>query len=297
MKRLQLGVIGMSAGNGHPYSWSAIFNGYDAIAMEDCGFPVIPRYLEKQRFPDDQIPDATVTHVWTQDATLSAHIARAAHIPHVVDQYSKMIGKVDAVLLARDDAEHHYEFAKPFLAAGTPIYIDKPLALSVVEAQRLFDAQMFDSQIFSCSALRFAREFQPDAPEVAVLGRLRYVAATVSKDWDKYAVHVIEPLLNLAKPVGELSATQTWRNGTVVTLSASWTCGLQATISTLGDIPAPLALRLVGEQGWKDLIFSDTFFAFKKALQMFIDGVRNNSQYIDRNDTMAVIRLIEAGRD
>jgi hypothetical protein len=29
-KKIKLGIIGASKGNGHPYSWSAIFNGYDA---------------------------------------------------------------------------------------------------------------------------------------------------------------------------------------------------------------------------------------------------------------------------
>jgi|GEM_PF-4815020 len=27
---IHLGVIGMTEGNGHPYSWSAIINGYDS---------------------------------------------------------------------------------------------------------------------------------------------------------------------------------------------------------------------------------------------------------------------------
>ena len=66
-EKLRLGLLGMSSGNGHPYSWSAICNGYDPLLMEDCGFPVIPRYLEKQKYPDDFIHEATVTHVWTQD--------------------------------------------------------------------------------------------------------------------------------------------------------------------------------------------------------------------------------------
>ena len=48
MKELRLGVVGLSEGNGHPYSWSAIFNGCDMSFMKDCGFPVIPGYLAKQ---------------------------------------------------------------------------------------------------------------------------------------------------------------------------------------------------------------------------------------------------------
>ena len=45
---IKIGILGFTEGNGHPYSWSAMFNGYDPAEMETCGFPVIPRYLEKQ---------------------------------------------------------------------------------------------------------------------------------------------------------------------------------------------------------------------------------------------------------
>ena len=41
---LRLGIIGISEGNGHPYSWSAIFNGYNHEYAQDCPFPVIPDY-------------------------------------------------------------------------------------------------------------------------------------------------------------------------------------------------------------------------------------------------------------
>ena len=77
---VKLGVIGLSEGNGHPYSWPAIINGYDPFYMKDCGFPVIPEYLEQQTFPQDKIPNAEVTHIWTQDLKLSEHIAKATYI-------------------------------------------------------------------------------------------------------------------------------------------------------------------------------------------------------------------------
>lgn len=168
--------------------------------------------------------------------------------------------------------------------------------MSVQEAQRLFDAQQYPGQIFTCSAIRYAREFQAEEAGLPALGKLRYIAATVPKDWEKYAVHIIEPLLNIAKPSGELSKAENFRADPVVTLNVAWSCGFHATITTLGDIPAPLALRLVGEEGWKDLFFSDTFFAFKAALQDFVSGVREKSPRIDPVETMAVVQLIEAGR-
>ena len=105
--------------------------------MKDCGFPVIPEYLGNQTFPKDSIPNAEVTHVWTQDYDLSKHIAKSSNIGTVAREATDMIGSVDAVLLARDDSENHLIHALPFLQAGIPIYIDKPLSCNLQDAQKL----------------------------------------------------------------------------------------------------------------------------------------------------------------
>ncbi len=296
MGSIRLGVIGLSQGNGHPYSWSAIFNGYDPVAMEACGFPVIPRYLEKQRFPEDAIAEARVTHVWAQDKKIASHIAKAACIETVADRYTDMIGQIDGVLLARDDAETHYEFAVPFLDAGIPIYIDKPLALTVAGANRLLNLQRYPGQIFSCSALRYAKEFQLSHADRAKIGGLRHIHATVPKDWDKYAVHVIEPLLLLANERGAVERIQTWRNDDSTTLAARFSGGLHALISAMGLSHAPLALRVMGDLGWTDLFFQDTYSAFKSALLEFVQGIIHRDIRIDKDFMLEVVSLIESGR-
>ncbi len=293
---LRLGVIGLSPGNGHPYSWSAIFNGYDPVAMESCGFPVIPRYLAQRHFPADQIDGARVTHVWAQESALAAHIATAAHIGTVVDRYQDMVGQIDAVLLARDDAERHIEFALPFLEAGVPIYVDKPLALTRAEARRLFAAQQYPGQLFSCSALRYAQEFQLSDTDRAAIGNIRQIHATTPKDWDKYAVHIIEPALLLLGERGPITRTQCWRERDSTTLAVSLASGQQLLVSALGAVGAPLALRVIGEKGWKDLVFQDSFSAFRSALQAFVDSVQARRPSIPESFVVEVVDLIEAGR-
>ena len=296
MNSLKLGVIGLSPGNGHPYSWSAIFNGYNPVYMEDCGFPAIPDYLNKQCFPDDTIAEAQVTHVWAQNNDIATHIAKATHISNVVEHYTDMVGEVDGILLARDDAETHLEFAAPFLEAGIPIYIDKPLALTVTKAKQLFDLQRYPGQLFSCSALRYAKEFQLSAGDLNQLGHIRHIHATVPKDWEKYAVHVIEPVLLLASERGYLENTYTWRSKDSTTLIAEYSTGLQVHISTMGESCAPLALRVIGDLGWKDLYFQDTYFAFKGALFDFIQGIIHRDVRIDPDFMLEVVNLIECGR-
>jgi predicted dehydrogenase len=293
---LKLGIIGMSEGNGHPYSWSAIFNGYDAQAMARIPFPAIPAYLAERRFPEDAIPDARVTHVWTQDAEISHDIARAALIANVVSDPRDMLGRVDAVLLARDDAENHLEFAAPFLAAGLPLYVDKPIATSDAGRRQLLALQVRPGQVFTCSALRYARELQLTPEEKAGLGTIRYVQGTTPKSWERYAVHLADPVLAQLGDQGAIAWSQAVRRGDVAALHLEWKSGVRATFEALGkDRAAPIALRYIGEKASVDKIFRDSFGAFKRALEVFVEGVHKGHSLHDEAIDAAVVRVIEAG--
>jgi hypothetical protein len=292
---INLGVVGTSIGNGHPYSWSAIINGYNTDEMEKCGFPVIPRYLEKQSFPADTIKGAKVSHVWAQDKNVASHIARAALIDNVVENYVDMIDQVDGVLLARDDAVTRIEFAEKFLDAGLPVYIDKPLALSVAEANKLIDRQKYRGQLFSCSALRYAKEFQLSRSDRSELGPIRQIHATVPKSWDKYAVHVIEPALLMVTERGSIENSFSWGSDNFTTLAVQYESDLQLLITTSGTVSAPIAIRVMGDLGWKDYFFQDTFFAFKCALNEFILGIEKQDVRIEPNFMLEVVELIEVG--
>jgi predicted dehydrogenase len=293
---IRLGLIGISPGNGHPYSWAAIFNGYNPGPMEECGYPVIPRYLEQQSFPDAAIREASVTHVWAQEREIAEHISKSALIPNVVEDFADMIGHIDGLLLARDDADMHPYFAAPFLDAGIPIYIDKPLAFAVDEAQRMINRQRYPGQIFSCSALKYANELTLTDEELAGLGRIRYVAATVPNDWDKYAIHAIDPILQLVAERGELVETRAVIDSGLSSLSATYSDDFHLRITAFGRIPAPISLTVFGEQGWKQVVFRDAFHAFKYALEDFVQGIRKQDIRTSPESMLRAIRLVEAGR-
>lgn len=293
---IRLGVIGLSEGNGHPYSWSAILNGYNSSAMEECGYPVIPRYLEQQDWPDSQIDNANVVAIWTQDIELSKHIAVASNIEHVMDNYTDMIGQVDAVLLARDDAQNHLSYAEPFLRAGLPIYIDKPIALSVAELEKLYALEQYPGQIFTCSALRFSQQLKLTEADKLQLGQIKQITAFTPKSWSKYAVHIIEPVLNMLSetdiPIEIVSPLTKDDTGSLI---VHWQSGVQTNFFALGEGLAPLSIRVSGTKGFKDLNFSDSFSAFKAALQAFIDGIERNEIASSKSFNKQVVELLESG--
>ncbi|MBK8161317.1 MAG: Gfo/Idh/MocA family oxidoreductase [Rhodospirillaceae bacterium] len=293
---LRLGIIGSSAGNGHPYSWAAICNGYDAALMADCPFPGIPAYLAARRFPDDRLREAIVTHIWTQDSSESRRIAGASRIATITAVPEDMIGAVDGLLLARDDAENHARFAVPFLRAGLPVYLDKPLALSIAAANQLLAEERYPGQIFTGTAVAWAEEMRLTPEQATRIGKVRHVIGVTPKYWDTYAVHVIEPALQLLgeeTAPAEITATG---GGTQRLVDAVWASGATAQFAALGSIAAPISLAVYGESGHDNLVFRDSFTAFRTALQQFCTGVLTRQRMFSQPRMMAVTAIIERGR-
>ncbi len=295
-EKIKIGVIGMSEGNGHPYSWSAIFNGYAPEYMKECPFPAIPAYLEKQKFPEDGLGEfGEVTHIWTQDSKISNHIAKASNIPHVVENMEDLKGRVDAVLLARDDSESHFEMARPFLKAGLPVFVDKPFAISLSDAKEMFSLRQYESQIFTCSAIRFAEELKLTELEKDEIGKILYVEAGISKLWDTYAIHVLDPLLVQIPDRGELKEVKTIKNGEIHQTLILWE-NFSAYVKATGSYSTRPSLVFYGENGKIEKTFFNTYSCFKSSLYHFVKQINSKKLLIEEEETLELVKILEWGR-
>lgn len=295
MNKLKIGIIGISEGNGHPYSWSAIFNGYDPDEMNNCGFPVIPQYLSARKYPEDFLGEmGVVTHVWTQDRTVSERIAKASKISNIVEKTEDMIGAVDAVLLARDDAENHYKMAEPYLKAGIPVYIDKPFALSVKEATKMLTKQVFAEQIFTCSSLRYAKELMLNSKELSELEQVHFVEATVMNHWSTYGIHMLEPIVAQLPNRGKLLSVTPFCTNGIQQVIVKWESCL-ASLKTTACVPSALDITFYGNKSSFKKTFSDSFSCFRTTLSTFIDQAVTRRQFIPRHETLEIVDIIEKG--
>ena len=59
---IRTGIIGLSEGNGHPYSFSAIINGYNEEYLSQSGWNVILEYLKAQEEKEFKQFNAKITH-------------------------------------------------------------------------------------------------------------------------------------------------------------------------------------------------------------------------------------------
>jgi predicted dehydrogenase len=118
----------------------------------------------------------------------------------IVERPEQLLGRVDAVLVEAVDGSVHLERALPFVQAGLPVFVDKPLACSVAEARELVAAaRRHGAAVFSASSLRFdlsVQDVQRRLPELGrVLGVDAYTPASThprNPGLFHYAVHGVE---------------------------------------------------------------------------------------------------------
>lgn len=292
---LSIAMLGMVDGNGHPYSWSAIFNGYDAEAMADCPYPVIAKYLGEQPREALGIPGVKVTHVWTDDPAEAPRVARAALIPNVVARPEDVIDQVDAVIIATDKGHEHVARCRPFVEAGLPIFVDKPLVDSV-EDLRVFRQWVVEEgrPILSGSALSYAREFLPYRDPMPELGELRFATITTPKSWERYGIHALSAVYPILGP-GFVSARHSGdaQHNVVHFRHAR---GVELVAAAIDDMYGGFGfLQLCGTKGSAQASVRDTYYAFKAQLVDFVSFLRTGDPPFPWSETEELMRMVIAG--
>ena len=79
----------------------------------------------------------------------------------IVESIDALLERVDVVLLETNDGRPHLEQALQVIDAGKPMFIDKPIAGSLVDAVKIFDAAASrGTPVFSSSSLRVLEAVQ-----------------------------------------------------------------------------------------------------------------------------------------
>ena len=115
------------------------------------------------------------------------------------------------------------------------------------------------------------------------------------KSWERYAIHIIEPVLHIIGNQGKIKNIKNTGEGDKHIVTVTWEKGLQVNFTTLGYIPSPISIRVFGKNGFKELIFKDPFSAFKNALKTFINVILKKEQPVPKDFVLDIIKIIEGG--
>jgi len=296
-KEIKLAMLGMVDGNAHPYSWSAIFNGFDREAMGELSkgpYAGIPVYLFREPYGNMGIPGAKVTHVWTDDPSDAEGIARASLVPNIMRKPEDAIGEVDAVIVATDKGHEHADRCRPFVEAGLPIFVDKPLVDNEQDLGAFVKWVAEGAPIMTSSCMRYAKEYLPYRISTHDLGELRFVSIAMAKSWERYGIHAIEGIYPILGP-GFVSVQNTGTiDRNVVHLTHSR--GADAVAVVTSDMYGAFgAMQISGTQGTAQIRFNDTFHAFKSQLAAFVDFLRSGTRPFPFSESVELMKIIIAG--
>ena len=160
----RVGVVDLCTS--HPEHWVPLFRelGCEVTACWDSGETRLPGYAKE--------------------------FAQKFNIPRVVAAPEEMLDDVDIVVIHSANWDKHVPLARPFVAAGKAVLVDKPQVGNVKDAHQLLDWTRRGARITGGSCLRFAREARAFLAEpVAERGTPHTVFAGCGVDEFNYGIH------------------------------------------------------------------------------------------------------------
>lgn len=85
---------------------------------------------------DEKYQDVQVLGVYSDEIMAAQKLKETYGVP-VMSAYNECVGKVDGVIVTARHGDNHYKYAKPYIASGVPMFIDKPITVSEADALAL----------------------------------------------------------------------------------------------------------------------------------------------------------------
>jgi len=134
----RIGIVGSD--NSHAITFSQIANGIDR---------------------ENYVPGFKATHLFGFDEARNREVAEKGGIENIVSDVNEMIGNIDVAFVEFRHGGLHLEYGKPFIENRIPVFVDKPLAATVADAEKIIElAKEKQTLLTSFSTLRFTDAVQ-----------------------------------------------------------------------------------------------------------------------------------------
>ena len=85
---------------------------------------------------DIEFKDVRVLGVYSDDIEAAKKLADIYDVK-IMKSYDELQGKVDGVMVTARNGAKHLKFIKPYIPYGVSVFMDKPITISIEEAQEL----------------------------------------------------------------------------------------------------------------------------------------------------------------
>ena len=292
---MKIGIIGNSVGNGHPYSWSAIINGYEREYLDNVPFPIIVNYLKNKDPKKKLFKNIDITKIYCSDFNYASHVAKFSHIPNVEANLQAFGNNIDAIILAKDDYENHYSILKEIVKFELPILIDKPIAINVKDLNKILNLRKFKNQFFTSSGLYFSKEINSFPKNIE---NILKITARSNGTWNKYSIHLINILeryfKNLGKNFHTFNSCNIISTGNVEFKFENLVVELK--LNSNDYMGVVFEFEMINNKN-KNIIFNDTYNAFSLLIKSFILQVKGSMSLFKDEDYVRTVMAIELGNN
>jgi len=278
---MNIGIIGYSNFNGHPYSFSALINGISKTNYHYCRYKYIKKYL-KNYTKQKVFSNICVTNIWCSDIREAKKIAKFSQIKTVCKNYTDFVGNVDAVIICLDDVKKKIKISNFFINHNIPVFADKPAAYSEYQLKK------YNSKIYSSSGLYFSKD-RMKIESLCKKEKKFYIKCKIGKGWSNYSVHLIEPLINIIQSNNLKICKKTIISKKYLKL----TNNKKVIEFYVNKHKCPLIFKLSINNKEYNFKFNDSLKSFTKLLLNFINKAKNKNLNINR--LKKVIYFIEKG--
>ncbi len=208
----------------------------------------------------------------------------------IVDSIDELLKKVDVVLLESVDGRPHLAQARPVIAAGKPLFIDKPMAGSLADAMEIFRlAREKNVPCFSSSSVRFSSGYQAARNGTAGFGQVRSCTSWSPMQIEPhhpdlfwYGIHGVEGLFTIMGP-GCKTVTRTAPDKVV----GVWKDGRQGTFVAKKDIGATVE----GSDRSGDV---GKFESYKPLVVEIVKFFKSGKPPVSAEETLEIMAFMEA---
>ena len=173
------------------------------LGIENSHSVAYTRLWQGEASPEERVPGARVVACLCQgrrdqdaeDERKFLAQLQEMGVSRVVSRPEDLLGEVDAACIVSRSGNEHLPLAEPFLRAGLPTFVDKPLATDLAVARRIVNlARQHGAPLFSASPVRYYTEivqFQEQQEEIGAV-RTGSVWCPASRDLGFYGIHAVE---------------------------------------------------------------------------------------------------------
>jgi len=239
--------------------------------------------------PNEKVDGASMVAFFAYDDENVAKL-KELNVSVRVKEKEDLIPLVDGVLCVSRDGSKHLEEAVPFLEAGVPTFVDKPLATSLEDARKIAaTARRTGTPLMSCSSLRFAPEITSKEARLKEISPLKTGTVTGMGETIFYGVHAAEMMSAVFGPGIDYVMNLGTEGHDLATVQ--YADGKTVSLQIIRDAKVDFRVIAHGERGREEIAVESTLY-YPETLRRVVEFVKTGKSPIDLNDTLEIITCL-----